>query len=59
MLKGRKLKSKGVEVLGQTRLSSGVGLWHLSGMAKRKKNAAAVAQAAGFGGCALGWSRHW
>lgn len=30
-------------MVGQKRLSSGAGLWHLSGMAKRKKNAAAVA----------------
>ncbi len=30
-------------MLGRKRLSSGLGLWHQSGMVKRKKNAAAVA----------------
>ena len=35
--------SKGGEVVGQKRLSTGAALWHQSGMAKTKRNVAAVA----------------
>ena len=37
----------GIHLLGQKRLSGGVGLWHRSGMAKRKNSEAGAAVALG------------
>jgi hypothetical protein len=47
----------GGEVLGQKRLSTGAGLWHLSGMARGKENAAEVALGHWLGGLKGGRAR--